>query len=103
MDIDMTRSTDESIIKGQCLIRMVSSIIRAEMLNRIHEVSKDSKTKPEFQPRGIEVQTPTTLLSSLDNIEMIYGNGWKQMTEMTKDNQLIYEMFDIDLTDCRDI
>ena len=53
MDIDMTRSTDESIIKGQCLIRMVSSIIRAEMLNRIHEVSKDSKTKPKFQPRGI--------------------------------------------------
>lgn len=35
-------------------------------------------------------------MALLNNIQMIYGNGWKQMTELIKDNRLIYKMFNID-------
>lgn len=82
-------------IHGRTFIRMVSAIMRMEMLNRISEVADDKKMKKELKPRDIEKRTPTSLLSSLSNIQMIYGNGWKQMTEVTKDNRLIYKMFDV--------
>ena len=65
------------------------------MLNYISEVAEDKRMKKELKPRDIEKRAPTSLLSSLSNIQMIYGNGWKQMTEVTKDNHLIYKMFDV--------
>ena len=74
---------------------MVSSIMRMEIMNRISEVTRDRKTKAEDKPRDIEKRTPASLLGSLSNIEMIYGNGWRQMTELTRDNRLIYDMFDV--------
>ena len=72
-----------------------TSIMRMEMLSRISEVSEDKSIKPDDKPRDIEKRTPTSLLDSLSNIEMVYGDGWKQMTELTKDNRLIYKMFDV--------
>ncbi|MBR2255412.1 MAG: transposase [Candidatus Methanomethylophilaceae archaeon] len=89
------RSGKRPNIRGRTFIRMVSSIMRMEMLNRISEVSRDRKTKAEDKPRDIEKRTPASLLGSLSNIEMIYGNGWRQMTELTRDNRLIYDMFDV--------
>lgn len=82
-------------IRGRTFIRMVSSIMRMEMLNRISEVSDDRKLNPKLKPGDIGKRTPTSLLTSLSNIQMIYGNGWRQMTELTKDNRLIYRMFDV--------
>ena len=89
------RSGLEPNIRGRTFIRMVSSIMRMEMLNRISEISNDKKLDPKLKPRDIEKRGPTSLLTSLSNIQMIYGNGWQQMTEMTKDNRLIYRMFDV--------
>lgn len=82
-------------IRGRTLIRMVSSIMRMEMLDRISEVSNDRTMKAELKPRDIEKRTPASLLSSLSNLQMVYGNGWKHMTELTRDNRLIYNMFDV--------
>ena len=82
-------------IRGRTFVRMVASIMRMEMISRISEVSEDKSIKPEDKPRDIEKRTPTSLLDSLSNIEMVYGDGWKQMTELTKDNRLIYKMFDV--------
>ena len=69
--------------------------MRMEMLNRISEISNDRKLNPKLKPRDIEKRGPTSLLTSLSNIQMIYGNGWKQLTEMTRDNLLIYKMNDV--------
>ena len=82
-------------IRGRTFIRMVASIMRMEILSRISEISEDKRMRPEDKPRDIEKRTPTSLLGSLSNIEMVYGDGWKRMTELTKDNRLIFKMFDV--------
>ncbi len=88
-------SGDRKTIVGRTFIRMVSMIMIMEMINRISEVAKDNQTRPENKPRDIAKRSPISLLDSLSNLEIIYGNGWKQMTEVTKDNRLIFRMFDI--------
>ncbi|MBR4202457.1 MAG: hypothetical protein IKQ93_02670, partial [Candidatus Methanomethylophilaceae archaeon] len=82
-------------IRGRTFIRMVASIMRMEILSRISEISEDKRMRPEDKLRDIEKRTPTSLLGSLSNIEMVYGDGWKRMTELTKDNRLIFKMFDV--------
>lgn len=88
-------SGDRKTIVGRTFIRMVSMIMVMEMINRISEVAKDNQIRPENKPRDIAKRSPISLLDSLSNLEIIYGNGWKQMTEVTKDNRLIFRMFDI--------
>lgn len=89
------RSGKRPNIRGRTFIRMVAAIMRMEMVNRISEYSEDKTIKAELKPRDLDKRTPGSLLSSLSNIEMVYGNGWKQMTELTKDNRLIFRMFDV--------
>lgn len=40
-------------------------------------------------------QTQKSLLSTLSNMEIVKGTGWKELTEVTKDCRLIYRMFDM--------
>ena len=68
-------------------IRMVSQIMRMEVLNRMSEMSKDKKLNPRLKPEDIEKRAPTSLLTSLSSIQIINGNGWKQMTVLTKYNR----------------
>jgi len=88
-------SGDRKTVIGRTFIRMVSMIMTMEMINRISEIAKDKQIRPENKPRDIAKRGPISLLDSLSNLEIIYGNGWKQMTEVTKDNRLIFRMFDI--------
>ena len=74
---------------------MATSIMRVEMIDHISEYANDDTVRKELKPRNLEKRTPSSLLSSLSNIEIAYGNGWKQMTELTKDNRLIYRMFNV--------
>lgn len=89
------RSGKKPNIRGRTFIRMVASIMRMEIIDRISEYANDDTVRKELKPRDLEKRTPGSLLSSLSNIEMVYGNGWKQMTELTKDNRLIYKMFNV--------
>lgn len=89
------RSGDRDTIVGRTFIRMVSLILRMEMVNRISEVAKDKGMRKELKPRDIGKRTPTSLLDSLSNIELIIGEGWNHLTEVTKDCRLIYNMFNI--------
>ncbi len=89
------RSGDRDVIQGRTLIRMVSMIMKVEMLGKISEVADDKKIKPEKKPRNIARRTPESLLASLSNIEMVQGDGWNHLTEITKDNRLVFDMFDV--------
>ncbi len=89
------RSGDRDTIEGRTLIRMVSMIMKVEMLCRISEVADDKTVKSENKPRNIGRRTPESLLASLSNIEMVEGDGWSHLTEVTRDNRLVYNMFDI--------
>lgn len=89
------RSGDRDTICGRALIRMVSMIMKVEMISRITEVANDKKIKPQNKPRDIARRTPESLLASLSNIERIYGDGWTHLTEITKDNRLVFSMFDV--------
>ena len=89
------RSGDRDTIVGRTFIRMVSLILRMEMINRISEVANDKTMKKELKPRDIGKRSPTSLLDSLSNIELIIGDGWNHLTEVTKDCRLIYNMFNI--------
>lgn len=84
----------DSII-GRTFIRMVSNIIRVEIMNKISEVANDKDMKQSLKPRDIDKRTPDSLLDSLSNIRKVYGNGWAEITELTKDNRLIYSMFNV--------
>ncbi|MCQ2071350.1 MAG: transposase [archaeon] len=89
------RSGDTETIRGRTLIRMVSLIMTMEMIAESKEYGGNPKVKAELKPRGIGKRTPRMYLDSLGNVEMIYGDGWKQMTEVTKDDRLIFRMFDV--------
>ena len=89
------RSGDRKVINGMMLIRMVAMIMKVEMLKRISEVADDKKIKPADKPRNLSRRTPEDLLASLSNIERIYGKGWSHLTEITRDNRLVFKMFDI--------
>ena len=34
-------------------------------------------------------------MASLSNIERVEGNGWSHLTEITRDNRLVFSMFDV--------
>lgn len=90
------RSGDRDAIEGRTLIRMVSMMMmKVEMLRRIAEVADDKKIKPSDKPRNIGRRTPEGLLASLSNIEKVQGNGWERLTEITRDNRLVFNMFDV--------
>lgn len=89
------RSGDAEIIRGRTLIRMVSLIMTMEMIAESKEYENAHRTRAELKPKGLGKRTPRMYLDSLSNIEMIYGNGWKQMTEVTKDDRLIFKMFNV--------
>lgn len=89
------RSGDRQTVIGRTFIRMVSMIMKMEMVNRISEYSKDKKVKTKDKPRNIGRQTPESLLSTLSTIEIVRGTGWEELTEVTKECRLIYRMFDI--------
>lgn len=89
------RSGDRDIVIGRTFLRMVSTILRVEIRNTIREVADNTKLKADLKPRDISSQTPSSLLSSLSNLEIIYGDGWQQLTEVTRNNRLIYKMFDV--------
>ena len=89
------RSGDRQTVIGRTFIRMVSMIMRMEMVNRISEYAADKKIKTKDKPRNIGRQKPETLLSSLSTIEVVRGTGWEELTEVTRECRLIYKMFDI--------
>ena len=89
------RSGDRDVIEGRTLIRMVSMMMKIEMMRRIAEVADDKKIKPADKPRNIGRRTPEGLLSSLSNIERVEGDGWSHLTEITRDNRLVFSMFDV--------
>jgi len=89
------RSGDRETIKGRALIRMVSMMMKVEMIWRISEVADDKKIKPANKPRNIGKRTPEGLLASLSNIERVEGDGWNHLTEITRDNRLVFDMFDV--------
>lgn len=89
------RSGDRDAIEGRTLIRMVSMMMKVEMLRRIAEVADDKRIKPSDKPRNIGRRTPEGLLASLSNIEKVQGNGWEHLTEITRDNRLVFNMFDV--------
>ena len=89
------RSGDRNVINGRMLIRMIAMIMKVEMLKRISEVADDKKIKPADKPRNLSRRTPEDLLASLSNIERIYGKGWSHLTEITRDNRLVFKMFNI--------
>ncbi len=89
------RSGDRETIEGRTFIRMVSMIMTVDIKNRLAEYCADRSVKPKDKPRNISHRTPESLLESLDNIEIIEGKGWREMTEPTKDNRLIFKMFDV--------
>ena len=89
------RSGDRDAIEGRTLIRMVSMMMKVEMLRRIAEVADDKRIKPSDKPRNIGRRTPEGLLASLSNIEKVQGDGWKHLTEITRDNRLVFNMFDV--------
>lgn len=35
------------------------------------------------------------MLASLSKIEKVQGNGWKHLTENTRDNRLVFNIFDV--------
>lgn len=74
---------------------MVSMIMTMDILHRISEYANDKKIPAKNKPRDIAKRTPRSLLGSLSNIDIIEGDGWREMTEVTKDNRLIFKMFDI--------
>lgn len=89
------RSGDRDTVFGRTFIRMVSMIMTMEILHRISEYSEDRKIPARNKPRDIAKRTPRSLLGSLSNIDIIEGEGWREMTEVTRDNKLIFKMFDI--------
>ncbi len=89
------RTGDRETNKGRALIRMVSMIMKVEMIWRISEVADSKKIKPANKPRNIAKRTPEGLLASLSNIERVEGFGWGGLTEVTKDNRAVFNMFDI--------
>lgn len=89
------RSGDRDTVNGRALIRMVSMMMKVEMIWRIQEVADDKKIKPANKPRNIARRTPEGLLASLSNIERVEGDGWSHLTEITRDNRLVFDMFDI--------
>ena len=89
------RSGDRDAIRGRTLIRMVSLIMQMEMIRRSSEYDADRKVRSDQKPRGLSKRTPGMLLASLSNLELIQGEGWSRMTELTKDNRLIFKMFDV--------
>ena len=89
------RSGNRDTIVGRTFIRMVSMIMTMDILHRISEYANDKKIPAKNKPRDIAKRTPRSLLGSLSNIDIIEGDGWREMTEVTKDNRLIFKMFDI--------
>lgn len=89
------RSGDRETIKGRALIRMVSMMMKVEMIWRIQEVADDKKIEPSDKPRNIGKRTPEGLLASLSNIERVEGDGWNHLTEITRDNRMVFDMFDV--------
>ena len=89
------RSGDRDVIEGRTLIRMVSMMMKVEMLRRIAEVADDRRIKPSDKPRNIGRRTPEGILASLSNIERVEGRGWSHLTEITRDNRLVFSMFDV--------
>ena len=89
------RSGDRDVIRGRTLIRMVSLIMQMEMIHRSSEYDADRNVRSDQKPRGLSKRTPGMLLASLSNLELIRGEGWCGMTELTKDNRLIFKMFEV--------
>ena len=90
-----SRSGDRQTVIGRTFIRMVSMIMKMEMVNRISECAGDRKVKAKDKPRNIGRQTLESLLSTLSTVEIVRGTGWEELTEVTKECRLIYRMFDI--------
>lgn len=91
----LPRSGDRETIVGRTFIRMVSAIMSVEIVRRRNEFANDKRIDPKKKPKDVAKRTPGMFLDSLSNIEMICGDGWKQMTEVTKDDRLIFDMFSI--------
>lgn len=89
------RSGDRETVVGRTFVRMVSMIMTMDMLARISEFSRDPKVNAKMKPRDIAKRSPGSLLDSLSNLEIIEGDGWRRLTELTKDDRLIFEMFDV--------
>lgn len=89
------RSGDRDVIRGRTLIRMVALIMQMEIIHRSNEYEADKKIRNSLKPKGLSKRTPEMLLASLSNIELIKGENWVRMTELTKDNRLIYKMFNV--------
>ena len=69
------RSSDRQTVTGRTFIRMVSMIMKMEIVNRISEYAKDRRVKTKDKPRNIDRQTPESLLSSLSTIEIVRPAG----------------------------
>ena len=89
------RSGDRETIKGRALIRMVAMMMKVEMIWRISEVADDKRIKAADKPRNIGKRTPEGLLASLSNIERVEGDGWNHLTEITRNNRMVFDMFDV--------
>ena len=70
-------------------------MMKVEMIWRISEVADDKRIKAADKPRNIGKRTPEGLLASLSNIERVEGDGWSHLTEITRDNRLVFDMFDV--------
>ena len=90
------RSGDRDICRGRTLIRMVSLIMRMYMLKVVSEIRKadrDTKGRKPERPKNYDSRAPAELLSSLSNFSVIETPEWSRLTEVTRDNRLLYEMF----------
>lgn len=74
---------------------MVSLIMQMEMIHRSSEYDADRNVRSDQKPRGLSKRTPGMILASLSNLELIRGEGWCRMTDLTKDNRLIFKMFEV--------
>ncbi len=55
-------------------------------------MADDNKIKPADKLRNIGKRTPEGLLASLSNIERVEGDEWNHLTEITRDNRMVFDV-----------
>lgn len=90
------RSGDRETIVGRTFVRMVSTIMEMDMFHTMRTYADDKKVKEDLKPRNLRKMDPQMVLGSVSNVDIVEGEGWKQLTEVTKTARLIYRMFGVD-------
>ncbi len=76
---------DRTSIDGELFVRMVSMILRMEIYRRI---SKSGRV-----PSKSDI---SSIMDSTGDVVIVHGGGWRRMTDISKENRLIYKMLGVD-------